>query len=671
MCQMLWLTGAACLFSFAAGDLCPEPVVQNGVVSGRKEPDYFFGEISCNVGYHLVGNSKTIKCRQGSWSQKELPVCSAIGTCPALPELHNGRNVPIQRSRGSAYRFKCNKGFKRFGEKRTHCEGERWSHHEMPVCAKATCDETGMLDIPYGEGRSMMGGAVYKYRCNSGIEMEGTNTVVCTGETWNGSVPHCNVAPNEPELSVIVSGVPVTTVQPGDWAMVTCQARGGHPVPDVGITMDGRPSGSKDFRNLRNSFTFTVSEKDDGKMIACTAVNKMGASSSSVILTVIAAPSSADITGPDSIKHNDEFVYECVAKGGNPSPNIIWSIEDQNGRKRELEGESISAGVSKLVLRTGPNERSLDVSCLAENSMGRVSQTKVIHAYYLPSQVEIVGPTTAASGEFAHLTCVTEETYPKPKLMWRIEKEGDKHEIEEIDADFNTETVDNDGLVAFAKIDLPIKDSVSLINVECITLIEDLGEIRSKKHEIEIITSEDAHQVTNAISQEEADYIEAYEHYNDLESESEIIESDQNMEIPANRFQPEDAKNDNSEEYANNVASVESNQPEMNLISLDGANEVEEKERSKVLWIPLNPSENIEDYQTLFEPQAETEKDEQEDFLRASEIPAAPMLKQEKMSKSSLSQNPILITSQYSSSSKLSFKEAVVFTALFLSWLTV
>ena len=27
---------------------------------------------------------------------------------------------------------------------------------------EATCDETGMLDIPYGEGRSMMGGAVYK-----------------------------------------------------------------------------------------------------------------------------------------------------------------------------------------------------------------------------------------------------------------------------------------------------------------------------------------------------------------------------------------------------------------------------------------------------------------------------------------------------------------------------
>merc|ERR1711915_768191 len=363
-----------------------------------------------------------------------------------------------------------------------------------------------------------------------------------------------------------------------------------------------------------------------------------------------------------------EFVYQCVAKGGNPSPNIIWSIEDQNGKRREMEGELISAGVSKLVLETGTNERRLDVSCLAENPMGRVSHTKVIHAHYLPSNVEIVGPTTAASGEFAHLTCVTEETYHEPKLIWRIEKEGDKHEIEEIDSDFNTETVDNDGLVAFAKIDLPIKDSVSLIKVECITLIDDLGEIRSKKHEIQIITSEDAHQVTNAISQEEADYIEAFKHHNDMEYE--IIESDQNIDIPVNRFQPEDAKNDNSKEYEGDVANVESNQPEMNIVSLDGANEVEEKERSKVLWIPLNPSENIEDYQTLFEPQGETEQDEQEDFLRASEIPAAPMLKQEKMSKSRVSLSHISITSQHSSSSKLSLQIGAVFIGLFLSRLS-
>ena len=48
--------------------------------------------------------------------------------------------------------------------------------------------------------------------------------------------------------------------------------------------MDGVPAGSKDFRNIKNSFTFTATEDDDGKRIACTAVNKVGSSVASYLL---------------------------------------------------------------------------------------------------------------------------------------------------------------------------------------------------------------------------------------------------------------------------------------------------------------------------------------------------------------------------------------------------
>jgi hypothetical protein len=95
-----------------------------------------------------------------------------------------------------------------------------------------------------------------------------------------------SVEPNEPELEVVVSGSVVTKVKPGDWVLVTCQARGGHPVADIGITMDGLPSGSKDFRNFKNSFTFEATENDNGKRILCTAVNKVGTSAASTILQV-------------------------------------------------------------------------------------------------------------------------------------------------------------------------------------------------------------------------------------------------------------------------------------------------------------------------------------------------------------------------------------------------
>ena len=59
----------------------------------------------------------------------------AVDTCPALPHLHNGRNIQVQNSAGSAYHFKCKKGYKRYGVRNTHCDGETWSHGDnWPIC---------------------------------------------------------------------------------------------------------------------------------------------------------------------------------------------------------------------------------------------------------------------------------------------------------------------------------------------------------------------------------------------------------------------------------------------------------------------------------------------------------------------------------------------------------
>ena len=92
--------------------------------------------------------------------------------------------------------------------------------------------------------------------------------------------------PDEPELKLIVSGSVVSTLKPDDWVLVTCQALGGHPVPDISLTLDGLPAGSKDFRNLKDSCTFTATGNEDGKRIHCSAVNKVGTSTTSTILPV-------------------------------------------------------------------------------------------------------------------------------------------------------------------------------------------------------------------------------------------------------------------------------------------------------------------------------------------------------------------------------------------------
>ena len=86
---------------------------------------------------------------------------------------------------------------------------------------------------------------------------------------------------------MIISGNVVSSVNPGDWVLVTCQAKGGHPLPDIGLTLDGIPTGSKDFRNFKNSFTFTASEENNGQVILCSAFNKAGTSATSTILHVL------------------------------------------------------------------------------------------------------------------------------------------------------------------------------------------------------------------------------------------------------------------------------------------------------------------------------------------------------------------------------------------------
>ena len=88
-------------------------------------------------------------------------------------------------------------------------------------------------------------------------------------------------------MEFLVSGQPVEEVKAGDWVLVSCQARGGNPVPDIGLMLDNKPHTSKDFRQFKNTFTFLASEDMNNKNIQCTASNKMGQSKVERILTVL------------------------------------------------------------------------------------------------------------------------------------------------------------------------------------------------------------------------------------------------------------------------------------------------------------------------------------------------------------------------------------------------
>ena len=55
-----------------------------------------------------------------------------------------------------------------------------------------------------------------------------------------------------------------------------------------------------------------------------------------VKLFISAPPKNAAISGPDIIHHNDEFTYECSIDGGNPTPEITWTLRDHLGQTKEM-----------------------------------------------------------------------------------------------------------------------------------------------------------------------------------------------------------------------------------------------------------------------------------------------------------------------------------------------
>merc|ERR1719228_1845689 len=226
-------------------------------------------------------------------------------------------------------------------------------------------------------------------------------------------------------------------------------------------------------------------------MILCTAANKVGTATTSTILNIQSPPTNAAISGPQTIQHEDESLYECAVDGGNSAPEITWTIKDHLGNTKEVAGEMIDRGLSRMTLRTGTEERMLSINCVGSNNQGIVSHTMHVNTHYLPQTVQITGPTTVKPGQFAHFTCVTTETFPVPALTWKIEKSGDIAEVREIDGDVSTEALEDGGVVAFAKIDISIEETMTHGLVQCLASLEGVGKKLSKQHTIDVITLEE------------------------------------------------------------------------------------------------------------------------------------------------------------------------------------
>jgi len=538
----------------------------------------------------------------------------------------------------------------------THCNGDSWSHgSNMPICTKNTCDKSAMLEVPYGQGKSLMHGAVFKYRCNPGAQMEGGDTVACTGLEWTGSVPQCNLMPSQPSLELIVRGNVVSQVRHNDWVLVSCQGRGGHPPPEIGLRFDGKPFATKDFRVWRNTFTFIAKSSDNGKKIECTAANKVGNASSVSELIVLSAPSSVKISGPDTINHNSNYTYSCKVEGGNPRPTMRWKVNDVS-----MSGEEVEERLTRLAVVTGEEERTMTVSCIAENSLGVVSRSLHVDREYLPQRIMIQAPATIMEGEEAAVSCLTSQSHPAPRVTWKLEKVGATHEIREKVSGETTLVVGHEGegdggRLYRAGFVIEASEDISFVEVSCRAVVEGLGEVDSDimkimvekrpEEEEKVEYSTPAYpEIINEVEQKNraaitdlntGEIIAVGDDEEDSESSDEYAEDVTNPAVEAEETTPgttEHYEEEVLEEEQQEVLEEEQEEQDatgpqkadnfVKLVRADGE-EVEEMDGTKEKenpWIPFDDNKNILEYQDQIEIEAEREDQTMEGFYQAQKL---------------------------------------------------
>ncbi|XP_060618494.2 sushi, von Willebrand factor type A, EGF and pentraxin domain-containing protein 1 isoform X2 [Anolis sagrei] len=203
--------------------------------------------LSCDPGFHIMGNSVLHCLNLGQWAQP-LPRCERIN-CGVPPPLENGFHSAEDYFAGSTVTYQCNSGYYLLGDSKMFCaDNGSWnvispSCLDVDECAvgsdcdshasclntngsyictcihpykgdgkKCTepvkCKHPGDPEHGHSHGASSSVGSEISFSCDMGYQLKGVTTVTCleSGE-WNHLIPYCEAIscgiPAVPENGVV------------------------------------------------------------------------------------------------------------------------------------------------------------------------------------------------------------------------------------------------------------------------------------------------------------------------------------------------------------------------------------------------------------------------------------------------------------------------------------
>ncbi|CAH1776940.1 unnamed protein product [Owenia fusiformis] len=181
------------------------------------------GEYTCDDGFNMYGDPKTICLADGTWSQ--APVCS-LYDCGDLPVVHNA-NVAVNLDSTNdkiIATFTCVTGYFLVGNESIECEaGSSWTT-DTPKCEIVNCGMPRKVARAVREVTDITYGSMVKYTCEKGNILHGSSTAECKEDGSWSPYPECSLVDCGPlpRVQNAIGHLRGTTTTYGRSAYYTC-----------------------------------------------------------------------------------------------------------------------------------------------------------------------------------------------------------------------------------------------------------------------------------------------------------------------------------------------------------------------------------------------------------------------------------------------------------------
>ncbi|KAK8726504.1 hypothetical protein OTU49_010282 [Cherax quadricarinatus] len=167
------------------------PSLLHGLVAVKKTGHLQTATFKCEPGYSLLGDT-AVKCSFGQW-QEFNTTCDPVNCYePEVPPF--GKITAKHFSLGSVANYTCMYGYMLVGNPSVECLADGTWRGELPVCKPVDCGPPEEPTNGKVESSHMDLGAEALYHCNTGYQLFGNDTRVCTADAiWSGNLPQCHL----------------------------------------------------------------------------------------------------------------------------------------------------------------------------------------------------------------------------------------------------------------------------------------------------------------------------------------------------------------------------------------------------------------------------------------------------------------------------------------------